>query len=405
MNFHWTSGNQLELLENGDEYFPRVFQAIKSARREVIIETFILFEDVVGLELRDCLREAAKRGVNVMVTVDGYGSPDLSEEFVTSLTAVGVHFRTFDPCHRLLGLRTSVFRRLHRKVVVIDGVKAFVGGINLSEEHLCSYGHCAKQDYAVEIAGPVVADIQKFAHTAFDQYEQRSPWPRLRWRRSFQSRAADGQGSRALFVVRDNHENRNTIEEHYLKAMRNARHRLMIANAYFFPGYRVFHEICVAARRGVDVHLVLQGMSDQPLAKTSAKMLYDHLLKSGVNLYECVEGTLHGKIALADDEWSTIGSSNLDPLSLSFNLEANVVVLDKDFNERMHVKMRELIEQRCRRLDPKKVPPRTMWRVFVSFCVFHFLRHFPSWAMLIPSRPQRVDDAHDRQTSDSGLVG
>lgn len=400
MKFNWTSGNRLTLLENGDEYFPRVFDAIRNARSEVIIETFILFEDVVGQELHACLREAALRGVNVMVTVDGYGTPDLSAEFIATLTEAGVHFRTFDPCRRLLGLRTSVFRRLHRKLVVVDGKKAFIGGINLSEEHLCSYGFCAKQDYAAEIVGPIVTDIQKFAHSAFEQYEDRSPWPRFLFRRRRQE--ASGEGSRALFVVRDNHEHQNAIEEEYLRAMRHARKRLMIANAYFFPGYRVFHEICAAARRGVEVHLVLQGQSDQPLARTAAKMLYDHLLKAGVHLYECVQGTLHGKIALADDEWATIGSSNLDPLSLSFNLECNVIVLDRDFNEQMAIKMRELIEQHCRRVDAKKVPPRTLWRVCVSFCVFHFLRHFPSWALLIPSRPQRVDDAHDRQ-SDPGL--
>lgn len=400
MKFNWTLGNTLTLLENGDEYFPRMFDAIRQAQSEVIIETFILFEDVVGQELHGCLRDAALRGVNVMVTVDGYGTPDLSEEFVSSLTEAGVHFRTFDPCRRLLGLRTSVFRRLHRKLIVIDGKKAFIGGINLSEEHLCSYGFCAKQDYTAEIVGPVVTDIQKFAHSAFEHYEDRSPWPRFRFRR--RARPDEGQGSRVMFVVRDNHDHQNAIEEEYLKNMRKARQRLMIANAYFFPGYRVFHEICAAARRGVDVHLVLQGQSDQPLARTAAKMLYDHLLKAGVKLYECVEGTMHCKIALADDQWATIGSSNLDPLSLSFNLESNVMVMDRDFNEQMSIKMRELIEQRCRRVDAKKVPPRTLWRVFVSFCVFHSLRHFPSWALMIPARPQRVDDAHDRP-SDPGL--
>lgn len=393
MNFTWTTGNQLTLLENGDEYFPRVYEAIKSAQREVIIETFILFEDVVGKALHECLRDAAMRGVNVTVTVDGYGTPDLSEEYVESLAMAGVCFRTFDPCRRLFGMRTSVFRRLHRKVVVVDGERAFIGGINFSEEHLCSYGATAKQDYAVEIVGPLATDIQRFGRLAFEQYQQCSPWPRFRWRRASVPQYQEQTGSRAMLVVRDNHEHRTTIEEQYLAAMRNARARIMIANAYFFPGYRVFHEICAAARRGVDVHLVLQGQSDQPLAKTGARMLYDHLLKAGVNLYECVNGTMHGKIALVDEEWSTIGSSNLDPLSLSFNLESNIVVKDSAFNAQMHQKMEELIEQRCRRIMPKKTPPRTLWRLFVSFCVFHLLRHFPSWAVLIPSRPQRVDAA------------
>jgi cardiolipin synthase len=154
------------LLENGEEFFPRVFECIAAAKREVMVETFILFEDKVGEELHAALHAAARRGVQVDLTIDGYGSPDLSPEFISTLTRAGVRIHVFDPGPKLWGWRTNLFRRMHRKIVVVDGERAFVGGINYSADHLADFGPEAKQDYAVEIEGPIVADINTFVHKA-----------------------------------------------------------------------------------------------------------------------------------------------------------------------------------------------------------------------------------------------
>ena len=152
----------MRLLENGEEFFARAFAAIAAAQHEILIETFILFEDKVGLELHRLLVEAARRGVRVEILVDGYGSPSFSPEFLAELTAAGVRLRVFDPHRRLFGMRLHVFRRMHRKLLVVDGTLAFVGGINYSADHLADFGPTAKQDYAVELQGPVVADIRGF---------------------------------------------------------------------------------------------------------------------------------------------------------------------------------------------------------------------------------------------------
>ena len=154
MNGHWIEGNDIRLLENGEEFFPRVFACIANARQEVVLETFILFEDKVGLQLHEALVAAARRGVQVDVTIDGFGSPDLSERFLATLTEAGVRIHVFDPGRRLLGWRMNMLRRMHRKIVVVDGAVAFVGGINYSADHLADYGPEAKQDYAVEIQRP-----------------------------------------------------------------------------------------------------------------------------------------------------------------------------------------------------------------------------------------------------------
>src|SRR5690606_38125997 len=154
--------HRLRLLENGEEFFARVNEVVAAARSEILLETFILFEDKVGLELHRHLVAAARRGVRVELTVDGYGSPGFSKGFAAELASAGVRLRVFDPHPRLLGMRLHLFRRLHRKLLVVDGERAFVGGINFSADHLADFGPEAKQDYALEARGPVAATIRGF---------------------------------------------------------------------------------------------------------------------------------------------------------------------------------------------------------------------------------------------------
>ncbi len=392
MNFSWRDGNRLTLLENGEEYFPAVFEAIRRAHSEVLIETFILFEDKVGFALRQVLLEAALRGVRIDLTVDGYGSDELTPAFLQPLADAGVHIHIYDPRKRLFGRRINLLRRLHRKIVVVDGEVAFIGGINFSADHLGDFGPEAKQDYALEIEGPLVVDIHRFALRSVAPPEPARRW----WQRRIHV-LANGSGSgpfrgdaRALFVVRDNDEHQNDIEEHYLEAIRSARSRLLIANAYFFPGYRVLREIRNAARRGVRVRLILQGQPDMPIAKFGARMLYNYLLRDGVEIHEYCRRPLHAKVALADYDWATVGSSNLDPLSLSLNLECNVIVRDHAFNRMLHGALEQLAAADCRQIALERIVRGYWWRAPLAVVIFHFLRHFPDWAGLIPRRPPHM---------------
>ncbi len=406
MKPRWISGNQVSLLENGEAFFPRVFGCIEAARHEVLLETFILFEDKVGRALHAALLAAARRGVRVDITVDGYGSPDLSASFVSSLTQAGAHIHVFDPAPRLWGMRTNMFRRMHRKIVVIDAERAFVGGINYSAEHLADYGPSAKQDYAVEIEGPLAQHIRGFAvrtlrasragalsrvrrairgvahdDTLFERY------PALTQAPHFAGEMA------AMLVVRDNHHHRNDIERHYRIAIRAARERVVIANAYFFPGYRLLRDMRRAARRGVNVQLILQGAPDMPIVKTAANLLYHHLLTGGVRIYEYIERPLHGKVATSDNDWATVGSSNLDPLSLSLNLEANVVVRDHGFNAHLRERLDHLIAHKCREVAAGDLVESNWWRVVRSFFVFHLLRRYPAWAGWLPAHAPQLTPA------------
>lgn len=392
---HWTGGNRIELLENGEEFFPRVFEAVREAQREVIIETFILFEDRVGLALHAAMRAAALRGVKVDLMIDGFGSPDLSREYLESLATAGVKVRVFDPGHRFLGQRLNVFRRMHRKIVVVDGVRAFVGGINYSADHLLDFGPKAKQDYAVELAGPIVAEIHQFVLRAIALGGKGAGWFRRRLKQAPPAEQLQAAGEAdAIFVTRDNRRHTNDIERHYRAAIRAARERIVIANAYFFPGYRLIKELRRAARRGVDVRLILQGEPDMPIVKTAASMLYHHLLHAGVRIYEYCDRPLHGKVALMDDRWSTVGSSNLDPLSLSLNLEANIVVRDTAFNTLLWERMDQLMQHSCKQIGVDDLTSEwSGWRLVRSFFVFHFLRWYPSWLNRLPRHAPRLTPA------------
>lgn len=389
MSLPWISGNKFSLLENGEQYYPRVFEAIAAAQREVLLETFILYEDKVGKALHAALLEAARRGAQVDVTVDAFGSPDLSEEFVSSLIAAGVRLHVFDPAPKPFA-RINYFRRMHRKLVVVDGSRAFIGGINYSADHLADYGPEAKQDYAVEAEGPIVAHIRSFMLSAIAEGRTGRRW--FSWRRahpSIDSLPAAGN-SDAIFVWRDNRDHTNDIERQYRLAIRLARKRVVIANAYFFPGFAFLRELRKAARRGVEVSLILQGNPDMPIVQTAAAMLYHHLLHGGVRIYEYCDRPLHGKVAVVDDEWATVGSSNLDPLSLSLNLEANVMIRDREFAGALYDSLEHLMLHSCKKVEASDLNEAQSWSRLRSFFLFHILRRYPNWAGWLPAHAPRL---------------
>lgn len=395
MERRWIPGNHFDLLENGEEFFPRVFACIANARKEVIVETFILFEDKVGLQLQEALIAAARRGAQVDITIDDWGSPDLSERFLGALREAGVRVHAFNPGPRPFGWRPHLLRRMHRKIVVVDREVAFVGGINYSADHLQDFGPEAKQDYAVEVHGPMVAEIHRFCHRTLAEGlrhagPQRKWW---RWRKQFRTPAEDlpvAGTAEALFVVRDNRRHMDDIERHYRIAIRAAKKRVVIANAYFFPGYRLIKELKRAARRGVEVQLILQGEPDMPIVKTAATTLYHHLLRAGVRIYEYCDRPLHGKVAVMDDEWATVGSSNLDPMSLSFNLEANVIIRDPGFNAILSDRLERLMCKSCNEITVQSLGALQGWDKVRSFLAYHFTRRYPRWAQWLPRHVPRL---------------
>jgi cardiolipin synthase len=315
--------------------------------------------------------------------------------------------RYFSPRRPLFGMRTNLFRRLHRKLVAVDREIAFIGGINFSVQHLHAFGPLAKQDYAVEVDGALAGEIHDFlaVEMGVTTLRRRRPWLR---RTDLPPAGPRPGATSAMFITRDNDRHRTDIEREYLHAIRGARSQVLIANAYFLPGHRVIHALCEAARRGVDVRILMQGKPDMPWVSRAALLLYEHMQDAGVRIFEYGERPFHGKVAVVDDDWSTVGSSNLDPLSLSLNLEANVVIRDAGFARHLHANLSALMARSCREI-PVEAHPRRAWvDVIGTTLIFHFLRRFPAWAGWLPAHagklvsPRIAEGAEVVQAGESG---
>ncbi|WP_084191634.1 cardiolipin synthase ClsB [Algiphilus aromaticivorans] len=387
----WSEGNTLTLLENGEMFFPAVFADIRAAREEVILETFIWLDDAIGRALREALLEAASHGASVDVTVDGHGSATLGKDFIKPLTDAGVRLHVFGPMPPKLGMQPNLLHRLHRKIVVVDQRIAHVGGINFSDAHMYYYGAESKQDYSVRVEGPAVDGIRAFCAEAIgaSMNKRRSSLRRLMWRvpTDWMRPRASAQ---ALFVTRDNDRHRHDIEAVYLMGLRSARRDIIIMNSYFFPSQRFLRAMRQAVQRGARLRLVLQGNPDKGYVKFAGQTLYDYLLDMGVEIWEYTERPSHAKVAVVDDAWATVGSSNLDPFSLSLNLEANLVIRDSAFNRALRASLEHLLRRHARRVERVEVARRhPLWRVW-RWLAFHLLRYFPRLARLFPVKTSRV---------------
>jgi cardiolipin synthase len=295
-------------------------------------------------------------------------------------------------------MRTNLFRRLHRKIVAVDGTVAFIGGINFSADHLLSFGMEAKQDYAVRIEGPLARHIGDFAR------QQSADVDHPRW--SMTRASSQYQPSRtSTLVVRDNGKHRSDIERNYRAAIRGAKREIVIACAYFFPGYKLLRQLRHAARRGVVVRLILQGAPDVPQVKFLATTLYPSLLESGVEIHEYYQRPLHAKVAVIDDDWATIGSSNLDPLSLALNLEANVVIRDAAFNRHLRGRLEPLLQNHCKQIDKAVIRRGSLWLLLCNFMAYHCTRHFPRWAGWLPAHLPQLHSIAQQHPAQPGVIG
>lgn len=352
MSADFLAGNRIELLETGAAYFPALLAAIEAAECEIHLETYIFADDATGRAAVAALAGAARRGADVRVLVDGFGAREFPHGLGRTLVAAGVELEVYRPEAARLRLRRQRLRRLHRKLAVIDGRIAFVGGINLIDDaDTPDLG--PRFDYAVCITGPLVARI----HASMTRLWRLVGWARLQRRPPPLAipacRREEAAGDmRAAFVIRDNLRHRRAIEDAYLEAVAAARSEVTIASAYFLPGLRFRHALVEAAARGVRVTVLLQGQVEYALLHYATQALYGHLLKNGVRVCEYRTGFLHAKVAVIDDAWATVGSSNIDPFSLLLAREANVVVSDKGFAVRLRESLARAIAQDAVEITP-----------------------------------------------------
>ena len=324
-------GNAIVLLESGSEFFPALLRAIAQANRDILLETYIFADDVQGRAVAAALCEAAGRGVRVRVLVDGFGSRAFVRTVKLSLEHAGVEVLVYRREINPWSLRRHRLRRLHRKLALIDGRTGFVGGINLINDLEPEHPTHRRFDFAVELRGPLVGELARTMRHVWRLVAWASLRQRLRDTHAPMVVAAPAGALRAEFLIRDNFRHRHDIEGAYLAAISQARDEVIIACAYFFPGRRFRSALADAAARGVSVLLLLQGPADHPVLSAATRALYPWLVARGIRVFEYRHSVLHAKVAVVDEHWATVGSSNIDPFSLLLAREANVVVHDAGF--------------------------------------------------------------------------
>jgi cardiolipin synthase A/B len=354
--------HDMRLLTGGVDLFAAMVDAMDAAQHEVLLETYIFDFAGSGADVAHGLMRAATRGVQVRVVVDGVGTGELPEAWAMQFAQAGVQVRVFAPAVGLGFWLPSRWRRLHRKLCVVDNTVAFCGGINILDDYLDPHVQgllkAPRLDYAISLRGPLVMAV----HTTMAQL-----WSRIEAVRELRSQdlgsALDAlrgvkqslhlpaRGETQL-VLRDNVRHRAHIERTYRKAIGAARHDIIVANAYFFPGLRLRRALVMAARRGVRVRLLLQGQYEYFLPYRAARQLYGQLMAAGVEIYEYHASYLHAKVAVVDGKWLTVGSSNLDPFSLLLAREANVVAHDPPMAQALQASLVDAMERNSDRVDP-----------------------------------------------------
>ncbi len=347
------AGNQIELLRNGSAYFPALAEAIANAKQTIYVQTYIFECDPAGNQIADALKAAAQRGVTVRVLLDGFGCKNMANDFTKGLKKAGVQVMFYRPKISPWTFKKNRLRRMHRKVVVIDEKIGFVGGINIIDDNNMPSNLPPRVDYAVRVEGAVLPSMTDSVQKLWRRIKLTHLQPlNLAADKSRQlpktvKKAAGkkvGKSVSAAFVLRDNLLHRRDIENAYLKAIKNAKTEIIIANAYFLPGRRFRQALMNAAKRGVNVQLLLQGRMEYFLM-LATHAFYSVFLKNGIHIFEYRKSYMHCKVAVIDSTWATVGSSNIDPFSMLLAREANIVVQDSAFASELRAEIMQSIQQ------------------------------------------------------------
>jgi len=390
---HLSPGHAVRLLPGGATFFPSLIETIDASQTEVRLETYIFNFDATGASVANALIRAALRGVSVMVMVDGIGTPPLADFWAQRFEEAGVQWHRFLPLGWVGLVLPLRWRRLHRKLCVVDGRHVFCGGINVIDDCIdLNYGALSSPrfDFAVKVTGPLVKEAhstleQFWLHVKLGQQMERFQWKQLShtFKQALSPKANASQTTKAershsavwaALVLRDNLFHRSSIERTYRKAIGEAREEVLISSAYFLPGRKLRHALIHAAKRGVRVRLLLQGRYEYFIQLHGARMVYGALLDAGVEIYEYTAGYLHAKVAVVDGHWATVGSSNLDPLSMLLAHEANVVIEDAVFAQALQAGILLALEQQSLRVDPEGYKQRAWHARFLDLLALGLVR-------------------------------
>jgi cardiolipin synthase len=339
----------LELVHSGEDYFARLEAIISQAQFQIHMQMYLFENDTTGKRIVTALKEAALRKVEIYVLLDGLGSLSFPAEVIKELKYSGVNIRFFAPLFSTYTFYLG--RRLHRKVIVADAKVALVGGINIADKYRGSATQKPWLDYAVQLNGEIAKPLQQLCH---DIYFKKSHFKNKQIKSAFHIQ----EDTSVRILQNDWLKGKNEICDGYIKSIRHAKKEIIIVGSYFLPGIRIIRALKKASKNKVIIKLILSGKSDLPLTRRATCFLYGKLLSYNIELYEWNESILHGKVAVVDGNWSTIGSFNLNNLSSYGSLEMNVEVLSSSFSAVFQEHLNEIILQ-CQRITSESLKTKT----------------------------------------------
>lgn len=343
----YTANNLARLIRGGAEYFKLAEGLIDQAVHSIHLQTYIFEKDETGMRLASALARAARRNVHVYMLVDGYASADLDADFIQGLREDGIHFRYFQPIVK--GKAFYVGRRMHHKILVVDGLHSLVGGVNVSDRYNDLPGQPAWLDFAIHIVGE--ASIELFNRCV--SMWSRSIWTKIGHPGVFNWKNLLPQQSNVLTRIRVNDwvRNRNQISRSYQEMFHRANKQITILSAYFMPSRIMRRNMRQAVRRGVTIRVILTSRSDVYLSKSAERYLYPWMMQNHIEIHEYKKTVLHGKLATYDRQWATVGSYNVNNISAYASIELNVDINDPGFAGTVEDELDSIISA-CTRISP-----------------------------------------------------
>ena len=339
----------LELVYSGKDYFARLEAIIRDAQFEIHLQMYLFENDATGKRIVAALKEAALRKVEIYVLLDGLGSLSFPDELLKDLKFSGINIRFFAPLFSTYTFYLG--RRLHRKVVVADAKVALVGGINIADKYHGSTTEKPWLDYAVQLNGEIAKPLQQLCR---DKYFKKRELKNTKIKSTFQI-----QNDTSVRILQNDWlKGKNEICDGYIKSIRQAKKEIIIIGSYFLPGIRIIQALKKASKNKVTIKLILSGKSDLPMTRRATCFLYDKLLKYNIELYEWDQSVLHGKVAVIDENWSTIGSFNLNNLSSYGSLEMNVEIRSRSISSEFRTHLNGVISQ-CQSITKESLKTKT----------------------------------------------
>ncbi len=375
----YTHHNKVRLLHGGSDYFACLVKMIDQAVSTIHLQTYIFEADQTGRLVTDALIRAARRKVEVFVLLDGYASQDLPKHFIREIKGAGIGFRWFWPLFK--SRRFYLGRRMHHKVAVVDGSYCLTGGVNISDRYNDIDGNKAWLDWGLYVEGQAALKVHIICNDM---------WRKAYWKKRL---APDNlprlpgviPPEECMVRVRRNDwvQAKNQISRSYLEMFRTASQRITIMSSYFLPGKIFRKNMALATKRGVAVKIIMGGVSDVKVARLAEQYMYRWLFRNGIEIYEYQDTVLHGKLAVHDAAWVTVGSYNVNRISAYASVELNMDIKNPEFAAGVQRELDDLISRHCIRVTPesffshtsffKKIRQRIAYEVIrVLFFLFTF---------------------------------